>query len=80
MRNRYNWICVDELMPDEGLYILGCTGEECGVFITRLIDGEWDTGANYKRPVYLGKEKAYTSAPVVFWMYLPDSPKVNNAK
>ncbi len=69
-----NWISIDNREPPEGLYILGCAGEGSPVFITRLVDREWDTGANHKRPCYLGKEKTKTSAPVVYWMPLPSRP------
>lgn len=69
------WIFVDDQMPPEDDYILGCSGEGSPVFITRLHNGEWDTGANRKRPCYLGKEMFKTSCAPTYWMLLPKPPK-----
>lgn len=69
------WILSDDEMPQEGEYILGCAGEECPVFITRWIDGEWDTGANHRRPCYIGDRMYKTNVAAYYWMPLPKSPQ-----
>ncbi len=69
------WIRVEDRVPPENVYILANAGEGCPIFVTRLVDNEWDTGANYKRPCYLGKNMFKTSAPAVYWMPLPRPPK-----
>lgn len=71
-KHHMNWIFIDDKLPTEGEYILGKAGEDCPVFITRLIDDEWDTGNNHKRPCYTKTEMYKTSAPVVFWKPLYD--------
>lgn len=68
------WIFIDDQMPPEGEYILGCSGEGSPIFITRLHEGDWDTGANFKRPAYLRNEMFKTSASTVYWMPLPKPP------
>lgn len=65
------WIFIDDEQPPSGEYILGKSGDDSPVFITRFHEGEWDTGANGKRPCYTKTEMFKTSASVVFWMPLP---------
>jgi len=66
-----NWIFIDDQMPPEGEYVLVKAGEDSPIGISRFIDGEWDTGAGFKRPAYTKKQRFMTSAPAVFWMSLP---------
>lgn len=65
------WIFVDNKMPDEGDYVLVKSGEDSPVGISRFINGEWDTGNGFKRPVFTKKERLLSSASVVYWMPLP---------
>lgn len=68
------WIFVDDRMPEEDEYILACSGEYSPVFITRFHDGEWDTGANGKRPCYHDNVMYKTGADPVYWMPMPKPP------
>jgi len=71
------WNFVDEKMPQEGEYILATSGEEGPIFITRLHDGDWDIpGGLNKRLCFTKTELFFTRAPVVFWMPLPEPPKL----
>ena len=69
------WINSGDKMPPIGEYVLGCAGIGCPVFITRYFEDEWETGANRKRPCYLGKEMFKTSADADYWMPLPEAPQ-----
>ena len=66
------WVFTGDKMPKEGRYVLGKSDEDSPVSITRFIDGDWDTGANQKRPCYKGNEMYKTSASVVWWVDLPE--------
>ena len=67
------WINLDHQLPPEGEYVLVRTSEEC-IGITRLIDGEWDTGERRKRVVFSKTERFFTSANGGWWMPLPELP------
>ncbi len=75
-----NWIDIFEKRPPQDEYILGYL--DGWVFITRLLNSEdwsehdsWDTGTNFKRPCYKGKENGKTKRAPSHWMPFPVGPE-----
>ena len=74
LRRSLIWIGVEELLPPEGMYVLCATMDYPHIFISRLVDGEWDTGGGWRRPAFFQNEKVMTRRSPHFWMPLPNAP------
>lgn len=69
-----NWINVADQMPPEGEYVLVADADTVG--ISRMLDGQWDTGKRWKRPVFSKTQLFLTRAESNWWMPLPQSPLI----
>jgi hypothetical protein len=69
------WIYIENQVPTEGQYVLVKCDIDSPVGISRVIDGEWDTGNGRRRPVFTNTERFMTSASINYWMPLPYQPE-----
>lgn len=70
------WKFIGKDLPPEGEYIFATSGEDSPIFVTRLVENEWEIPGNlHRRMCFTKKEMFYTRADVVFWMNLPELPK-----
>ena len=66
------WIEVrGDCMPAEGEYVLTLCDGYLG--ISRLVDGEWDTGEFRRRPMFTKSERIMSKLDAQFWMPLPEN-------
>jgi hypothetical protein len=64
LRERKKWVSVDERFPDDGAVVLCKTK-----YIYDVL--QWYARLN----TWLGKDRAYSSSHVTYWMPIPELPK-----
>lgn len=61
--------CADDLPKENEYVLIYCDGY---IGISRLIDGEWDTGDFRKRPMFKKNERIMSKLDAQYWTSLPE--------
>ncbi len=70
------WISLNctENYPAEGEFVLVKFDDDF-IGISSFSDDGWEISGKFRRPIYRGKDKIFTSCDPQYWMPLPESIK-----